>query len=386
MIGKKILPEQMRLKILSIVPFPLLPAQSGGQKKTEGFLNALGNYADLTVVSTKNTSDNTAGNFQYIKLLAPAFFRYFNIFSIRRLKRIGRESDFIMLDQPFMGLLGVLLSKPLKKALVIHSHNIEYQRFKTIGKWWWKILFYYEKWVFSQADYVIFISEIEKQTAIIKLNVRPEKCLVATYGTMKKEIPKISGSFIKEFKSQTGIPEEHKVLLFFGVLDYAPNREGIDYILEEINPYLSKHADFKYSIVICGRGLTEKYQLLENNQIENMKYMGFVDNIDDYIAISDVVLNPILTGGGVKTKVVEALAMNKTVISTKSGAEGVFQEVCGEKLKVLEDRNWEVFSKATIQGLNENSDIPSDFYLYYNMDNIAKRITQFFEKTISKLN
>ncbi|CAN0454159.1 unnamed protein product, partial [Scytosiphon promiscuus] len=309
-------------------------------------LNALGEYVNLTVVSTNNTSDNTYVNFQYFKLLAPAFFRYFNFFSIRPLKRIGRESDFIMLDQPFMGLLGVWLSGSLNKMLVIHSHNIEYQRFKTIGKWWWKILFYYEKWVFSQADYVIFISEIEKQKAIIKLNVRPEKCLVATYGTQKKEVPKVSDSFIKEFKSQTGIPEENKVLLFFGVLDYAPNREGLDYILEEINPYLSKHADFKYSIVICGRGLTEKYQRLENNQIENMKYMGFVDNIDDYIAISDVVVNPILTGGGVKTKVVEALAMNKTVISTKSGAEGVFQEVCGEKLKVLEDRNWEAFSKA----------------------------------------
>ncbi|WP_169513400.1 glycosyltransferase family 4 protein [Flexithrix dorotheae] len=376
----------MRLKILSIVPFPLLPAQSGGQKKTVGFLNALGNYADLTVVSTKNTSDNTSGNFQYIKLLAPGFYRYFNFFSLKPLKKIGKEFDFLMLDQPFMGLLGVWLSSLLNKRLIIHSHNIEYQRFKTIGKWWWKMLFHYEKWVFSKADFVIFISEIEKQFAITKLRVNPEKCLVATYGTQKKDIPQVSASFKNEFKNQIGVKEDEKVFLFFGVLDYAPNREGLDYILEEINPYLSRHANFNYSIIICGRGLTEKYQRLENNQLEHMKYMGFVDNIDDFIAISDIVLNPILTGGGVKTKVVEALAMNKMVVSTESGAEGVFQEVCGGKLKVTQDRDWPAFSQAIIQGLNENSDIPSGFYQYYNMDNIAKRITRFFEENLSKQN
>ncbi len=40
--------------------------------------------------------------------------------------------------------------------LIVHSHNIEGLRWKTLGKWWWKGLWIYEKWVHRQADLQLF--------------------------------------------------------------------------------------------------------------------------------------------------------------------------------------------------------------------------------------
>ena len=41
---------------------------------------------------------------------------------------------------------------------IIHTHNIEYQRFKSNGKWWWPLLEVYERNCFKKADIIFCIS------------------------------------------------------------------------------------------------------------------------------------------------------------------------------------------------------------------------------------
>ncbi|MBK9571155.1 MAG: hypothetical protein IPO53_15415 [Chitinophagaceae bacterium] len=64
------------------------------------------------------------------------------------------------------GWHSVLEKNPIK--VIIHTHNIEYQRFRSLGKWWWPLLKRYEKWSFQKADGLFFITPEDKNFAITK--------------------------------------------------------------------------------------------------------------------------------------------------------------------------------------------------------------------------
>ena len=88
-------------------------------------------------------------------------------------------------------------------------------------------------------------------------------------------------------------------------------------------------------------------------------------------AAADVFINPVLEGGGVKTKVLEALAAHRTVVSTVSGAIGVDTGICGNKLKIVPDNDWLQFS-ARMQELEDiTAPTPSSFLHYHNSGRIA---------------
>jgi glycosyltransferase involved in cell wall biosynthesis len=102
-------------------------------------------------------------------------------------------------------------------------------------------------------------------------------------------------------------------LLFNGAFEYIPNRNALDYLLNQINPILLDNASFKYKLLICGRNMPAH---VASKSFPNVIIAGFVENIDEYFDATDVFVNPTKTGGGIKTKLVEAIAHNCNAVST----------------------------------------------------------------------
>ena len=103
-------------------------------------------------------------------------------------------------------------------------------------------------------------------------------------------------------------------------------------------------------------------------------YAGFVNDIDQYTKAADILLNPVNTGGGVKTKMIEALGLGATVIATENGAIGVDKSVCGEKLKVVGNDDWEGFVKKITETTNQDDEIPEEYYEKYAWVNIVQKV------------
>jgi hypothetical protein len=91
-------------------------------------------------------------------------------------------------------------------------------------------------------------------------------------------------------------------------------------------------------------------------------------------------INPILSGGGVKTKAIDTLAMNQTVISTKTGAEGIDPFVCGDKLIITPDNDWQAFVDGIFKNINATSTIPPSFYETYSWVKIIEKLTLRLQK------
>ncbi|MBL0146290.1 MAG: glycosyltransferase family 4 protein [Chitinophagaceae bacterium] len=192
----------------------------------------------------------------------------------------------------------------------------------------------------------------------------PEKCSTITYGFELSQTPtQLQRDEAKEFlQKKYTIGEDEKILLFNGTLNYQPNLDALKIILNKINPALIEHNNFAYKIIICGSKLPAELNNLEGHK--NIIYAGFVNDITVYFKGADIFLNPVIEGGGIKTKVVEALGYNLSVISTTSGAIGIAQQITGNKLSIIEDEDWLNFVQAIIVA-NTSNEIPVTFFEHF---------------------
>lgn len=363
-------------KVLVIAPYPYLPYFSGGQKFIARFLHYLGGATALTVVSTKGNDAAMADTYRLLPLLGQSSFRYADIRLIGKLSRLIREEKFdtIIWEHPYYWWLASRVKKRTGIKTLIHTHNIEYQRFRSLGKWWWPILRTYEKRCFRKADGLFFITPEDKKFAIESWQIAPEKCYDLPFGVEISGHPPDKALYKQELLHQFQLPGNTRLILFNGVLSYKPNLDALKVILDTINPVLLEQKDLAYRIIICGKNLPEEWNKLSAYKDKNVIYAGFVKKIEPYFLGADLFLNPVQLGGGVKTKMVESIAYGTTVVAVQSGATGLDSTTCGNKLIVVPDNDWTAFAQAVLHHLSDLSRTPASFYDAFYWENIIRRI------------
>jgi len=374
-------------RIISIIPYKILPAQLGGEKGIALFNKYLAEHVEITGIATQNNDPSFATNYKLLNILSNGKSKYANPFLYFRLRKeiTEKKATHLLIEHPYFGWLAWLLKSTLKITWVVHSHNIEYMRSKSIGRWWWKALMWYERWVYRKADIVFFISEDDKKHAVEILGIEPAKSTAITYGIEQSAIPADIEVARSKVRTLHGIAGNEKILLFNGALYHHTNYDALKIILDIINPQLLAQG-LNYKILVCGKGLPDFFNGLKDYSDKNIIYTGFVDDISIYFKAADVFLNPIISGGGVKTKAIEAIAMDCTVISTEIGALGLIREVCGNKLQIVPDEDWPNFSRLVIAALsntlNNNDHTPQAFFDYYYWGSIAKKVAQIVEQSM----
>jgi len=370
--------DKAPFRILSIIPYKIVPAKLGGEKGIAVFNEYLAKKTVLVGVTTKNNDPALAKGYRLMNILSDNRSRYGNIFLIGKIKKIITKEKIthLITEHPYYGWLSWMLGKATDVKWVVHSHNIEYMRSMSIGRWWWKALKRYEGWTYRKADKVFFISDDDRKHAIKFLGVDPAKSLTVTYGIEQHSIPADKQECRRMISEKYSIDRTNKILLFNGALYHSTNYDALKIILDEINPFLIENK-FSYKIIVCGKGLPEFFNELRNYADKNVIYAGFVNDISLYFKAADIFLNPILSGGGVKTKAIEAIAMDCTVVSTELGAMGIKRDVCGNKLQVVGEGEWNKFGNLIISASSENYHTPFKFYEYYYWENIIKKVLDF---------
>ncbi|MBO7496562.1 MAG: glycosyltransferase family 4 protein [Salinivirgaceae bacterium] len=374
-----------KLKILSIAPEPLCPPISGDQKGVFGYLNALGQISQLTVITGVGSTIPEC-SFELRPIVPRSAFRRISRANYKIIydQVIELKPDVIILEQPVLGWMGTL-SKKTGVPVFIHSINIEYLRSMATGKWWWPAMFEWERFAMKMAKGAFFTTDQDRQIAINKFNLSPEKCFLKPYGIEQTSLPAANSDERAEVRKKHGIDPNDKVFMFFGVLKYLPSIESLSIIIDEISPRLHKLLGSGYKILICGGGLSKEYQNRFNDlKKNNIVYAGFVEDINAYIRSSDVIMNPALQSGGIKSKVIEAIGQNRPVVSTSLGAIGIDTTVCGNKLQVVVDNNWDMFSNSLVNALSLTGDTPQAFFDKYSWNGIAKNVYDTLHTTVKK--
>ena len=359
--------------VLSLIPYNIFPPKLGGQKGIALFNQYLSQHHNLICVTIKN-NDPRFASYKVFNILSDSKFRYLNFlyfFKVRKIIHENRITDLII-EHPYLGWLGILLKWFCNVQLFVHSHNIEGLRFKSNGKWWWRILLSYEAYVHRNANFTFCITSEDRLYMIKKMWVTPANSMVVTYGIEMESPPSYEEKIIarRYLESEHGISQESFIFLFNGTLDYAPNLSALQTILFYINPIFRGY-QIPYKIIICGKNLPDHMENLKSFQDDNIIYAGFVDDISVYFKGSDVFINPIVDGGGIKTKLVEALGNNMNAVSTENGAIGINPEICNDKLYLVKGLDWNDFALKMRLALYSRNSIPELYYEHFSWKNIA---------------
>jgi len=110
--------------------------------------------------------------------------------------------------------------------------------------------------------------------------------------------------------------ERHSVL-FTGNFAYAPNLEAVVYFARQVMPMLRARQP-QTTFYVVGRNPPDCLK-----GIPGVVVTGFVDDIRPYYWRCSVFVCPLLSGAGVKNKVLEAMASGIPVVTTSRGVDGI---------------------------------------------------------------
>lgn len=372
---------QSGINILSIVPYSILPAQSGGKLTIRELHHYLGKICIDNLAGTTDNEDNTKYSFRLHKILPASKLRYLPYSGTGKLYTLAKQNNvqYVHTEHHYMGYTAKAVAKKLGVPWFIRSHNIESERFRSIGKSWWPVMRWFEQSMMRMANGIFFITQEDADWAVKNYGIASAKCHVIPHGTPLAAKPAYNPNAKAEIAQTLHIPTDVPWLYFLGALDYQPNKEALTHILNDIVPLLNAKG-LKYQLLIAGKGLSDELTA-QINAADNIHYLGFVPDLDTFLHACDVMLNPVMTGGGIKTKAVEALGYNKIVVSSEAGAAGLIPSACGSNLQIVPNYNWDAFATAVINATTTQPSIPDSFYDTYNWDKIAAKVLAIMQST-----
>lgn len=167
---------------------------------------------------------------------------------------------------------------------------------------------------FEKFDKILVVSDHDKNYLVRTSKVKEEKILV---------IP--NGVDIDHFKYKivANKQERSEVKIgFSGILDYAPNEEAVLSFLVNTLPKVLKHFPFT-EFWIIGKNPTERITNTARGFGDKVKVTGFVEDIRSYISMLDIYISPLKSGGGIKNKILEAMALGPSVIPSELSMAGI---------------------------------------------------------------
>jgi polysaccharide biosynthesis protein PslH len=136
-------------------------------------------------------------------------------------------------------------------------------------------------------------------------------------------------------------------LLFTGTLNHPPNAEGIRWFAERVWPLVrERKADAQ--LLVVGRSPPPAVRRLA--RIDGIEVHGPVGEMRPWFERATAVVAPLLSGGGTRLKILEAMAAQRAVVSTSVGMEGL--ELQGGRELLVEDRP-PAFADAVLRVLDD---------------------------------
>jgi len=236
--------------------------------------------------------------------------------------RLAAETSFdvVHADQLNMGQYAFPLSGPRK---VLDTHNalwLLYKRlWQTMGagpkKWLlgrdWRLLKRYEAWICQIFDHVMAVSE-EDQAALQEAAGRPLDITTIPIAVDTDELRPINR------------PPDADHILYMGTMYWPPNIDGVFWFIREVFPLLrSQRPNLIFDVV----GARPPQELVELSKPETgINVTGYVKDTAPYLEKAGVMIVPLRAGGGMRVKILEALAFSLPVVSTTLGCEGIALE------------------------------------------------------------
>lgn len=292
--------------------------------------------------------------------------------------------DVVQLETVFMAPYVDTIRKHSKALIVLRAHNVEHLIWERIAK---GTRFFVKRWYINHLTKTLRNYELSaiNQVDGIAAITRKDAAFFRKYcATTTIDIP--YGVDPEAFQPNYEINGKPK-FYHIGSMNWIPNEEGIRWFIEHcLDAVVAKVPDFVFHL--AGRNMPE---WLKSNKNPHVNVLGEVPDAKAFVANHDVAIVPLLSGSGIRIKIIESMALGKTVITTQVGAEGILYN---EDVNIIIAENKAKMAEA-IRRINQNPDMAVEIGKaarrlveeVYDNRKITERLLMFYEqiKTTSKI-
>lgn len=284
--------------------------------------------------------------------------------------------EVVQLESLFMAPYIDTVRKFSNAKVVLRSHNLEHRIWQRVAKRTRHLLKKaylsllsqqlrkYEEKVLSDIDGLVSISDQDRKN----------------FERMGLLAPSISIPFgLNTEHWSPGKMEKGRSRHFFhlGSMDWIPNQEAVDQLLNEIWPIVRKELpDAELSLI--GKNMDRGPEDVP----DGVHVIGEVNDAVEAIRENGIMLVPLRSGSGIRVRIIQGMALEKAIVSTRMGASGI--EVSDRKeLLIAEDP--EEFARAMIE-LAGNPDLREKVGMNarttvlerYDGDRLAGQLSDFY--------
>jgi polysaccharide biosynthesis protein PslH len=227
-----------------------------------------------------------------------------------------KQFDIVQLEGLYMMLYADIIRKYSKAKIALRAHNIEYEVWeRTVAQMSAGLKRFYLK-LQTERLKQFELKQVKRCDAIVAISEADKEKLKK----IAPAIPSIALPVGIDTEAQLPItqPEPFSVV-HLGGMDWLPNQEGVKWFLELVwKKILLQLPEAKF--YLAGRNIPDSFHQMK---IQNFIIDGEVENARQYLASKSVVIVPLLSGSGIRVKIIENMAWGKCIVSTTIGAEGI---------------------------------------------------------------
>lgn len=225
--------------------------------------------------------------------------------------------DFIHIESVYLSSYVPLLRSKTSAKLILRLHNLEYQI--------WDRLYHREnRWMFRAylGSLSRRIRQYERESwanydLLLPITAEDAKVLAREV----PQVPRITWPFGWDHFPGLSFDSKRPLrkVYHLGAMDWIPNQEGIEWFLREVWPLIhARYPDFRFQF--GGRNMPASFQTPREDGSEAV---AEVPSALDFLSSQDILVVPLLSGGGIRVKILEAMAARKLVVTTSWGIEGI---------------------------------------------------------------
>ena len=168
-------------------------------------------------------------------------------------------------------------------------------------------------------------------------------------------------------------------LFHLGAMDWRPNKEGLEWFLGEIWPDIEK-LNSELRFYIAGKNMQQQFFDYDS---DNVLVEGEIFDAMEFMNSKAIMIVPLLSGSGMRVKIIEGMAMRKCVIATTTAAEGI---ACKHGHDILIADTPDEFYRSILQcitnpnrwrEIGENARKTAEEY--YNINAVAERMLGVYQ-------
>lgn len=294
----------------------------------------------------------------------------------------AKQFDVIQLEGLYLCPYIDSIRKYSKALISLRAHNVELEIWERIylnEKNWLK------KWYFKSLAARLSIFEtnyLNKYDVIVPITERDAK----RFDVLGNKKPSFAAPMgINPFDLDLKMEDVLEYSIFhLGGLDWPPNQEGLIWFLENVWQELLKKLP-NLVFYVAGRNAPESL-IKKFFEYDNIIFHGEIAKAQKYMISKGMMIVPLLSGSGMRVKIIEGMALGKIIVSTPIGAEGINAK--NNEHIIIAEKPEEFINSIVyyLQNQEEANKIRKNALKLaneeYNITKITKNLAQFYQQQL----